>query len=211
VAVIPQRWPEQYGSVLVDDAGVVHGFVARGTLAPAYPRTVAPSHRRTVAPFHFIGVQAAAAAAFATVAPGAVAESFVSLYPELIRARPGSVRAFVTAASFFDIGTPADYLQTALRLADGDGTVLRGARTHIDAAARVEQSVLWDDVTVGAGASLRGCVVTDGVRVPDGASWMGAMLRCAEGALTADERRVGDLAVAPIDNSRTPAPHGHSP
>lgn len=196
IAVVPNRDPEKYGGVIVDSRGAVTGFSRRGSTDPSY---------------HFIGVQAADAAAFATVAPGAVAESFVSLYPALIRARPGSVRAFVTAASFLDIGTPTDYLQTALRLADGDGAVLRGARTHVDAAARVAQSVLWDDVTVGAGASLRGCVVTDGVRVPDGASWTGAMLRCADGALAADERRVGDLAVAPIDSARTPAPHGHGP
>jgi ADP-glucose pyrophosphorylase len=31
-------------------------------------------------------------------------------------------------------------------------------------------SILWDDVEVGAGAQLDECIVTDGVRVPAGAS-----------------------------------------
>ena len=60
-------------------------------------------------------------------------------------------------------------------------------------------------VTVGAGASLRGCVVTDGVRVPDGASWTGMMLRRADGTLAPGEERVGGLAVAPIRDSKLPA------
>jgi NDP-sugar pyrophosphorylase family protein len=187
LAVVPQTKPEKYGSVLVDDEGVVAGFSARGTIAP-----------RALEPFHFIGIQVAEAAAFASVAPGTVAESFGALYPELIRARPGSVRAFITEAPFFDIGTPDDYLQTSLRLAGGDGRALRGSRTRVDLTARVERSVLWDDVTVDAGASLQGCVVADGVRVPDGTTWSGMMVRCAEGALGPDEERVGDLAVASI-------------
>jgi len=183
MAVVPNREPEKYGGVLVDNGGAVTGFSRRASTDPSH---------------HFVGVQVADAAGFASVAPGAVAESFTALYPELIRARPGSVRAFVTDASFLDIGSPDDYLQTTLRLARGDRSRLRGARTQIAPTARVVDSVLWDDVAVGAGASLLGCVVTDGVRVPDGTSWTGMMVRCADGPLAAGEQRVGDLAIAAI-------------
>jgi NDP-sugar pyrophosphorylase family protein len=105
----------------------------------------------------------------------------------------------VCAAEFFDIGAPSDYLRTSRLLAQREeGVALHGQRTRIDPTARVDDSILWDDVEVGARAILRGCIVTDGVRVPDDASWTGVSLRRAVGDLEPGERRVGNLAVASI-------------
>jgi len=192
MAVVPNVETDKYGSVLVDTSGVVTAFAGRGsTIAPC-----TPGH--TIAPFHFIGVQVAEADTFASVPPGAVAESFSGIYRDLIRNRPGAVCAYATDAAFFDIGTPEDYLRTTLQLAARDGGALLGTRTHVDATARVEDSVLWDDVIVEAGASLRGCVVTDGARVPAGTSWTAMMLRRVDAQLVPGEERVGDLAVARI-------------
>jgi NDP-sugar pyrophosphorylase family protein len=159
----------------------VTGFARRGASARSH---------------HFIGVQVAEAEAFASVAPGQAAESLVHVYPQLVAARPGSVRVFVTEAAFHDIGTPGDYLTTSLRL--GRGAPQRGARTRVDPSARVRESVLWDDVEVGAGASLDRCVVADGVRVPPATAWTGVVLRRADGPPAPGDRRVGDLAVAAI-------------
>jgi NDP-sugar pyrophosphorylase family protein len=202
MAVVPNVETDKYGSVLVDETGVVTGFAARSTLAPrTIGRTVAPSHPRTLAPFHFVGVQVVDGDAFTSVPPGTVAESFGAVYPELMRHRADAVRAYIAAAAFLDIGTPDDYLQTTLRLGGRNGAALRGKRTDVKPTARVDDSVLWDDVTIEAGVSLRGCIVTDGVCVPAGTAWTGMMLRQADGALATGETRVGDLAVAPIHSS----------
>jgi ADP-glucose pyrophosphorylase len=40
----------------------------------------------------------------------------------------------------------------------------------------VTRSVLWDEVTVGAGSVLDECIVTDGARVPDGATYRRTIL-----------------------------------
>jgi len=74
-----------------------------------------------------------------------------------------------------------------------------GLRTRIDSTARVEDSILWDDVEVGARSMLRECVVTDRVRVPEDTSWIGMSLRPAAGELAPGERRIGELAIAPLD------------
>jgi hypothetical protein len=58
--------------------------------------------------------------------------------------------------------------------------------------------VLWDDVVVEAGAMLRECVVTDGVRVPADTSWHGVTMRVAAGELAPGERRIEDLAIASL-------------
>jgi len=194
MAVVPSTEPDKYGGVLVDADGCVTGFTRRGAPAPSHPRTLAPSTS-----CHFVGVQVAEAEAFASVAPGTPAESVGAVYPALITARPGSVRAHITTAEFFDIGTPDDYLRTSLLLAQRDaGATLHGARARIDPTARVEDSILWDDVEVEAGSLVRRCIVADGTRVPAGTSWTGVTLRPAAPALAPGERRIGELAVGPI-------------
>ena len=113
-----------------------------------------------------------------TLEDGVPAESVLGIYPQLMAARRGSVMGLVSDATFQDIGTPADLLQTSLDLAAADGRAgapRAGRGVEIDPAARVARSVLWDRVRVGAGASLTECVVADDVTIPPGASYT----RCA--------------------------------
>ncbi|MGH9346093.1 MAG: nucleotidyltransferase family protein [Vicinamibacterales bacterium] len=171
MAVVPNADPDKYGGVLVDEGGVVTGFTRRGSPPPSY---------------HFIGVQVAQADAFAGVPDEARRDSVGALYPELMRDRPGSIRAHISRAAFLDIGTPADYLDTCVRLAAREGQPLpRG-------------TVLWDDVVVEPGARLQDCVVTDGVRVPARADWSGVTVRIAGDHLEPFERREEGLAIGPI-------------
>ena len=184
MAVISNPEPEKYGGVLVRTDGAVVGFTTRGSTQPSY---------------HFVGLQMAQAEAFAQLDADTPYESVRALYPQLIEARPGSVRAHVTTGEFLDIGTPDDYLRTSLLLARREqGASLHGARTRIGPTAKVEDSILWDDVEVGDGSFLRRCIVTDGVRVPADTSWTGVTLRQADGELAPGERCIGELAVASL-------------
>jgi NDP-sugar pyrophosphorylase family protein len=187
MAVVPNREPAKYSGLAVAGDGAVTGVVPRGSTDPS---------------FHFFGVQVVEAAAFASVPDGVPYETVKTLYPALIDARPGAVRAVEAAASYLDIGTPADYLDSSLVIAERERGNRMGARTRVAPDARVERSVLWDDVTVEPGVMLRECVVTDGAVVPADTSWHGVTLRTAGGALAPGERRIGDLAVAPLDDLR---------
>jgi len=181
--LVPNTEPMKYGGVVVDDGDVVTGFVRRGSATPS---------------FHFFGVQIVEAAAFANVPNDVPYETVGTLYPALIAARPGSVRAFRCDAEYFDIGTPADYLRTSLTLADRERRTSTGRAARIDATARIERSILWDDVVIAAGVLLRECVVADGVTVPADTSWHGVTIRNATGELAPGERRVDDLAIASL-------------
>jgi NDP-sugar pyrophosphorylase family protein len=156
LAVVPNREPLRYGGVLVAPDGAVSGFVPRGPAAAGS--------------WHFVGVQALEAKALAGVPDDRPSESVGDLYPRLIRERPGSVRAYRCGAAFRDIGTPADYLATSVALTGGDASLLVGPRCRVAADACVRGSILWEDVTVGAGARLVDCIVTDGAQVPAGSS-----------------------------------------
>jgi hypothetical protein len=77
----------------------------------------------------------------------------------------------------------------------------------VDPTADVRESNLWEEVSVGAGARLERCVVTDGVAVPAGTTWTRCTLRRAGGDLAPGERLAGDLAVSPIiPNFQLPTP-----
>jgi mannose-1-phosphate guanylyltransferase len=184
MAVVPNDHPDKYGGLLVNADGQVTGFVRRGSAQRSY---------------HFIGVQVAESDAFASVPAGTPYETVGALYPALMAARPGSVRAHIADAEFLDIGTPADYLDTSLLIARREGHgLMPGARARIDPGSRLEGSILWDDVTVEEGVMLRDCIVTDGVSVPADTSWHGVTMRVANDQLAPGERRIGGLAIGSL-------------
>jgi mannose-1-phosphate guanylyltransferase len=163
MALIANPRPDKYGGVLLDADHIVTGFTRRGDVRKG---------------FHFIGPQVVEAEAFMSIGDGSSAESVMGIYPKLMASRPGSVRGFVSAATFRDIGTPADLLQTSLDLAAADGRPERpywGRNVNVAGTARVTRSVLWDEVTIGAGAQVTECVIADGVTIPPDA----VFTRCA--------------------------------
>lgn len=186
MALVPNTEPDKYGGALVDGNGAVTAFTRRGAGERSY---------------HFIGVQVAQSTAFESLPDHTPHESVGTLYPELIRSRPGSIRAFISeTAEFLDIGTPADYLQTSLRLAAREGrpSVSAGRGTRVESSARLTDTVLWDDVAVGAGARVERCVVADGVRIPSGTDWSDLTIRVPTGDLEPKESIRHGLAVAPM-------------
>jgi len=194
MAVIPSAEPAKYGGVVVEPDGNISGFLSAARTLDTAARTL-----RVRETYLFVGVQVANAEAFASLPDNVPSESVRELYPSLIATRPESIRAFVTEAEFFDIGTPADYLSTCLRLGTRDSGF--GIRSALAADARLDNCVLWDDVVVEDRVRLRRCILTDGVRVPAGSSWENMTIRVAHGELMKTERLAGELAVGPIDGS----------
>jgi NDP-sugar pyrophosphorylase family protein len=168
LALVPNRDYERYGGVHVDDGNRVTAFSRRG-----------PESKDS---WHFVGVQAVNRSVFASLPDDRPASTVGGVYDELIRGRPGAVQAFRSHASFRDIGTPTDYLDTSVALSP-DGVSI-GARAVIDPSARITESVLWDDVEVGAGSSLNRCIAADGVRIPAGVAYTSKILMLRDGVLT---------------------------
>ena len=182
LALVPNREFLRYGGVQLDGDARVAGFVRRGPSAAGS--------------YHYIGVQIVAGRVFDGIKPGEAASSIGGVYDALIASRPGAVRGVVSDASFHDVGTPGDYWRTSQAFAAESGStgssIGRGAR--IDPSARVTQSILWDDVEVGADVVLDECIVTDRVRVPAGAVYQRSILVAGD----------DELVVTPLVLSRGP-------
>ncbi len=99
LALVPDRAPERYGGVLVDTSGHVTGFAPRG-----------PASRGA---WHFVGAQVVESGVFRDLPVGRHAKTIGGVYDALIASQPGSVVGFRTEATFWDVGTPEDYLETS--------------------------------------------------------------------------------------------------
>jgi mannose-1-phosphate guanylyltransferase len=170
IAVVPNQWPERYGGLVLDATGRFHSVVPRGSPVRSY---------------HVVGVQMAHPTAFAHLPLNEPAESISGIYRSLVAHDLGAVRAFLCAADFWDVGTPADYLAASGSIGGREGYRLPhvGRSSVVAPTARVSDSVLWDDVEVGAGATLDRCIVADGVKIPAGVSFQNCAIIHREGEL----------------------------
>jgi mannose-1-phosphate guanylyltransferase len=174
MAVIENRRPERYGGVVTDSRGIVYGFVPRGSPAANY---------------HFVGIQMAHPSVFAQLPADEPAETVGGLYPKLIASKPGSIRAFLADVDFWDVGTPADYLEAALSIGrrEGASSAQIGRGSRIDPTAGITDSIVWEDVDVAAGATLERCVVADGVQIPAGRAFRNCAIIQSGGDLVVAE------------------------
>jgi mannose-1-phosphate guanylyltransferase len=170
LALVPNREFDRYGGVQLNQDDHVDGFVRRGPAAAGS--------------WHFIGVQAVSASVFAELEVNVPSQTVGGVYDALIASAPGAVRGFRCDTEFWDVGTVADYWRTSMTFMRREGqtgsSVGRAAR--IDPSARIDESILWDDVEVGAAAAIENCIVTDGVSIPAGAQYEDAVLVAGEGA-----------------------------
>jgi NDP-sugar pyrophosphorylase family protein len=162
----------RYGGVVLDAERRVLKFVPRGPSAGGS--------------FHFVGIQLARADAFRHLPPNRPVNSIGEVYDEIITRQAGAIRGFVSDCAFWDVGTVHDYVSTNAAFSPGTSAAPRSS-VHVDPAAQVTNSILWNDIDVEAGARLDRCIVTDGVRIPSGATHTGVIVRAgAAGTLIVD-------------------------
>ncbi|MGE0448001.1 MAG: sugar phosphate nucleotidyltransferase [Vicinamibacterales bacterium] len=159
LALVPNDRPEHYSGLLLADDGAIVGHVPKGSVTPSY---------------HFTGVQIVEREVFEGVPPGAFASSVGDVYSRWIESRPGSIRAHVCEARFWDVGTPSDYWRTSRALAGSVGSP--SGDFEMAASARVDDCIIWDRVRIGDGSRVHGCIVTDDVQVAPGSAYERAIL-----------------------------------
>lgn len=177
LALVPNREPLRYGGVMLGGRDEVTGFVPRGP--------------RAEGSFHFLGVQIAEVEVFRSLPDNRELASIGGVYDRLLASRPGSIGGAVMDATFWDIGTVADYWRTSWALAGDRQDMLVGNGVRVDPTSRVTTSILWDDVEVGADCRVEECIVTDSVRMRSGTI-------CRRSVVWQDGSR---LAIDPIEES----------
>jgi NDP-sugar pyrophosphorylase family protein len=140
------------------------GFVTRfgGMPPPQSPEGV------TSAPLMFTGIQILDPRIFEYIPRGVFSHSTVDVYPQAI-AKGERVAAHVGEGMWYELSTLQRYLDISLALLNQRGLNLyTGENPSIDQQAELRESILWNDVTIEAGARVRRAVLGDGVRVRGG-------------------------------------------
>ena len=133
------------------------------------------------------------------------------LWAPLLRETRDEIGWLLHGGPFEDLGRPSDFLRASLEALDRGGAFPEGGgifdggsrvlslersesfdasrsvlgRAGIGARARIADSAVWDGVEIGAGASIRGCLVAGG-RVLPGARHDGVLLWPGKDGLAAE-------------------------
>jgi NDP-sugar pyrophosphorylase family protein len=119
-------------------------------------------------PLMFTGIQILEPKIFDYIPHAVFSHSTTDVYPRAI-ARGERVAVHVASGRWLELSTIQRYLDISLLLLSEKGaTFTAGPGCEISATAQVEQSVLWDRVTVESGARVKRAILADDVRVRAG-------------------------------------------
>jgi mannose-1-phosphate guanylyltransferase/phosphomannomutase len=163
---------EHFSMVEVDGRGCISRFA--GFPQPVLTRassvetigntTVISSHEDP--PLMFTGIQILSPRIFEYIPRNCFSHSTTHVYPRAIEAQE-TVLGHVTEGDWVDLSTLRRYLDASLVFLREPGrSVIEGTGCRIEGS--VEESVLWDRVTVERGARVRDAVLADDVRIPSG-------------------------------------------
>jgi len=119
-------------------------------------------------PLMFTGIQILEPRIFDYIPRGVFSDTVISVYPQAI-AKGERVIGHVTDGMWYELSTLQRYLDISLALLhDERRHSFTGAGPQIAANARVQDSILWDEVIIGPGASVNRAVLGDRVRIDAG-------------------------------------------
>ncbi len=117
-------------------------------------------------PLMFTGIHVVEPAIFELIPKGKYSDTVTDIYMPFIK-NGGKVAAHVAEGEWFELSTIPRYLDISLAMMHGSD-VHFGRNCRLDGAASLKDSVVWDDVTIGNGASLYRTIVADGVKIAPG-------------------------------------------
>ena len=153
LVLLPNTRRERF-SVVETEAGRVTGF-GRMPVADGGGET----------PLMFTGIHILEPRIFEYVPRGVFSDSVIDVYPQAI-AKSEIVAAHVASGKWRELSTLKRYLDISVELLKEEGKVFfAGANAAIERSASVSESILWDDVKIGAGARVHRAILADYVKI----------------------------------------------
>jgi NDP-sugar pyrophosphorylase family protein len=129
-------------------------------------------------PLMFTGIHILEPRVFDYIPRGVYSDIVPTFYDPALRAGE-KIAAHVTDANWYELSTIPRYLDISLAMM-GSGDVFFGRNCVLEGGASLKDSVIWDDVTIGAGATLYRVIIADGVTIPPGEHFENAAIVRAE-------------------------------
>ena len=149
---------ERFSVVEISD-----GLVSRFSGMPSKTDSTAED-----APLMFTGIQTLDPRIFDYIPRGVFSDTVIDVYPRAM-AKGERIVGHVADGMWYELSVLQRYLDISLALLGRQQIdVFSGANASIDPTARVQDSILWDDVVIEKGATVRRAVLGDHVRVRRG-------------------------------------------
>src|SRR5688572_3293651 len=117
-------------------------------------------------PLMFTGIHLMEPRIFDYVPRGIFSDSVTHVYPQAI-AHGEIIAAHVANGKWRELSTLKRYLEISIEmLKETRQSHITGTGVDISPSASVTDSILWDDVRIGAGARVNRCVLADDVTIP---------------------------------------------
>ena len=117
-------------------------------------------------PYMFTGIHIFEPRVFEYIPRGVYSDIVPTFYDPALK-NGEKIAVHVTDANWYELSTIPRYLDISLAMM-GSGDVFFGRNCMMEGAVSVTDSVIWDDVTIGAGANLYRVIIADGVRIQPG-------------------------------------------
>ncbi|MEO7539977.1 MAG: NDP-sugar synthase [Pyrinomonadaceae bacterium] len=151
-------------TIVETEGGFVRGFGDYAT--PVTEVELRDVEHEITTPFMFTGIHILEPDVFEYIPRGVYSDIVPTFYdPALDRGE--KIAAHVTEGSWFELSTIPRYLDVSLAMMNGNDVHI-GRSCNVSGEAEVSDSVIWDDVTVGAGATLYRTIIADGVTIHPG-------------------------------------------
>ena len=120
------------------------------------------------APLMFTGIHILEPRILEYVPRGVFSDSVIDVYPQAI-ANGEVIAAHVASGKWRELSTLKRYLDISVELLKEEGkSFVAGLQTVISPSAAIADSILWDDVEVGAGARVTRAILADDVKIKAG-------------------------------------------
>lgn len=153
LVLLPNTRRERF-SVVETEAGRITGFGGMPVADGGGP-----------APLMFTGIHILEPRIFDYVPRGVFSDSVIHVYPKAI-AQGEIIAAHVASGKWRELSTLKRYLDISVELLKEESkTFVAGANSVIASSATVSDSILWNDVEIGAGARIHRAVLADKVKI----------------------------------------------
>jgi NDP-sugar pyrophosphorylase family protein len=129
-------------------------------------------------PLMFTGIHIFDPRVFEYIPRGVYSDIVPTFYDPALK-KGEKIAVHVTDANWYELSTIPRYLDISLAMM-GSGDVFFGRKCLMEGAVSLKDSVIWDDVRIGAGATLYRVIIADGVRIQPGEHFENAAIVRAE-------------------------------
>lgn len=146
--------------------------------APVTEEELRDTMHEIATPLMFTGIHILEPRILDMIEPGIYSDIVPDVYIPALR-RGEKIAAHIAEGNWYELSTIPRYLDISLAMM-GAGDVHFGRNCVLQGAASLKDCVLWDNVTIGEGATLYRTIVADGVKIEAGEQFENAAIVRAE-------------------------------